>query len=109
MKIEDFEALTKKRFAHCAKIMLGVKNTMYSRNNDKFHNFKEAGRQKKETPERALMGMAMKQRVWLDDMINDIDKKQLPTLEDMQEKITDMINYYTLLEGLVTERINKGA
>jgi hypothetical protein len=105
LTIEDFEKLARKRFDYCLNLMIGEKHKEYSRNNDKLHNFKVAGRMKGETPERALIGMEIKQRVSIIDIVNDLDKGELPRLEVLAEKISDEINYMVLLEALIKERI----
>jgi hypothetical protein len=106
MNIKDFEKLMNERFSHCGKLMIGSKNVEYSRNNDKLHNFKVAGRIGGVTPEFALIGMFMKHLVSVFDIVNDLDDNRLPEEAILQEKITDTINYLVLLEGLITERIN---
>jgi hypothetical protein len=105
MDIERFEILARHRFEYCLSLLIGQKHQEYSRNKDKLHNFKVAARMKNETPERALLGMEIKHRVSITDMIDDIDSGRLPQIEVMMEKITDDINYLVLLEGLLTERI----
>ena len=105
MKTESFAILTLDRFNKCLELMVGQKNQEYSRNDDKLHNFKVAGRIKNETPEKALWGMYIKHLVSVMDMIGDLDSGKLPNIEALWEKITDSINYLMLLEGLITERL----
>jgi len=109
MTIEDFEVLAIKRFQHCLSLMTGTKHKEYSRNNDKLHNFKVAGRIDNESPEKALWGMFKKHLVSIQDMVNDSNDPEwmgtLPSQERLSEKIGDSVNYLILLEGLITERI----
>ena len=106
MNSQDFNKLANNRFNKC-KELLGLKSNEYSRDNDKLHNFKNAGRMLGEIPEIALMGMKVKHTVSISDIVWDIQMGKLPSLELLAEKISDEINYLVLLEALITERINK--
>jgi hypothetical protein len=105
MDIKTFEKLTDARFKKCKELMIGSKNVEYSRNSDKLWNFKRAGQILGCSPERALLGMYIKHLTSLFDIVDDIDKGTLPTLEILAEKNTDSIDYQVLLEALITERI----
>ena len=102
MILEDFKILTVERFRACLDLMCGKKNDEYSRNNDKLHNFKVAGRILNQTPEQALVGMWLKHLVSVFDIVDDLPN--LPPDETLNEKITDSINYLVLLEALIKER-----
>lgn len=104
MTINDFEQLAKARFDYCLNLMVGQKHTEYSRNNDKLYNFKRAGEILRCSPEKALLGMWIKQVVSLIDIVEDLDNGILPTEALLNEKITDVIDYPVLLEGLLKER-----
>ncbi len=107
MIIEDFKVLAEKRFDHCLKLMVGQKHKEYSRGGDKLHNFKRAGQLLICSPERALIGMFIKHFVSLLDIVDDLDKGELPKPEILGEKIGDGINYFPLLEALIIERIRE--
>lgn len=85
--------------------ILEHKATEYSSNDDRLHNFKAAALRRNITPERALDGMMLKHEISVQDIINNIDNNILPSKMLLNEKIGDMINYYILLEALITERI----
>jgi hypothetical protein len=75
---------------------------------DRFHNFRVAGRMDNESPERALWGMLKKHIVSVRDMIDWVDKfPEKLNVPIIQEKIGDSINYFILLEGLLYERLEK--
>ena len=80
----------------------------YATTGDRFHNFRVAARINNETPERALLGMWIKHFISVLDMIDWIDQcpKKI-TLELIDEKIGDNINYLILLEGLLLERLSQ--
>lgn len=87
-----------------AKESLASKSAEYSTESDKLYNFKEAGKIDDETPEQALWGMFKKHFVSLKDIKDNIIKGNLPTLELLDEKFKDTINYLILLEALIRER-----
>ena len=106
MNNEDFNVI----FDGCIEMMkstLQRKTGEYVRDGERFHNFKVAGRRRGISPERALAGMKEKHCVSVEDIIDDIDKGVLPTIELVDEKIGDELNYLVLLKGLIIERIRK--
>lgn len=107
MTIEDFSKLAKARFDYCYQLLTTTKHAEYTRDWDKLYNFKRAGEMLRCSPERALLGMWIKHVVSLIDIIEDLDKGILPTSELLNEKLTDVIDYPALLEGLLAERMGK--
>lgn len=98
------KSIVQPRFELCLNLMCGSKDKEYSRNGDKFHNFKIAAAMDGITPERALRGMWLKHLISIKDIIDDLDIGILPDQKILDEKITDNINYLLLLEGLIKER-----
>lgn len=104
-------------------LVMGVKSDEYSSEGDKLHNFKRAGRIAGTSPEKALMGMAMKHLVSILDIIDKLDKQcgtdenKFPSKEDIltinaymkmvHEKVGDLTNYMYLFEGHIIERYKK--
>ena len=113
MKTKEFNELVTRRLAHCITV-LDAKNKEYASDVDKLANFKEAGALKAETPEKALWGMWAKHIISVKKIVEDLDHTLilksgagfLPTQKTLDEKISDMINYALLLEGLIQERRN---
>jgi hypothetical protein len=72
---------------------------------DRLHNFKRSAAMLNCTPERALVGMKVKHDVSVLDIVDQIERDgTVPTLEMLDEKIGDLINYAILLEVAVHER-----
>ena len=90
------------------KTMLISKGKEYSTNNNKLHNFDKAGKMSNQSRERALLGMKLKHTVSIDDIVCNLDKGILPTIELLEEKINDEINYNILLKACIIDRIEKG-
>ncbi len=104
MKTERFELLMYRRRDRIVQI-LGAKAKEYATGEDRLHNFKVAARMAGVTPEEALMGMDLKHRVCIEDMV----KGRIPlTREMIDEKLGDHINYMVLLEALLIERLEDG-
>jgi len=101
---EFFDGVVRDRIELIQNV-LGAKGKEYSRDADRFSNFKTAGRRLNTTPERALLGMREKHEVSILDIISDLDNEKLPTEALLEEKIGDSINYLILLEGLLKERL----
>ena len=87
--------------------VMGIKSAEYARGNDKLHNFKRAAGVLGVSPEKALLGMLTKHTVSILDIVDDIDKGKLPSVELLNEKIGDELNYHILLKALILERIYK--
>ena len=104
MQVDEFIAWTHSRQKACSCLLAGVKNTEYSRNDDKLHNFKRAGALLGVTPHEALVGMWSKHLISILDIVNDYaETGKIPSSSAIDEKFTDAINYLHLLEGLFRE------
>lgn len=101
MTPEKFTEVVRRRLIHCEYVLV-PKDHEYSRGGDRLHNFKKAAEIEKCSPEKALLGMAMKHIVSIMDMVEDLPV--LPTEAQQAEKFTDAINYLLLLEALIEER-----
>lgn len=108
MKADQFNQIAENRIEHCRKTLL-FKGEEYSRGGDRLHNFRSAAAIDNETPERAIWGMMKKHIVSMRDMISDIYQGIVPTESMRDEKITDLINYALLLDGLLCERLDEPA
>ena len=106
MNNKRFNWLVEQRCETIKKVLL-KKAEEYAGDEERLHNFKIAGRKRAITPEEALMGMKLKHTVSLEDIVDGINKGKIPNEEMFLEKITDEINYWILLEALVTERIEQ--
>lgn len=94
----------------CIKGKYWQKSAEYSPTGDAFHNFKAAAKKQRCTPERALIGMAMKHAVSIDDIVADVSgifPVIIPgdTMEKIDEKIFDLILYYMLLHAMLSQRL----
>jgi hypothetical protein len=100
MNNEEFRDLVIERQTYCLKLLSRKAAEYAPEESNRFANFHTAARMKRERPEKALWGMAIKQIVSLQDMAmgsEDISKGLLI------EKIGDVINYCHLLEGVMVE------
>ena len=103
MDHEEFGRLVARRFGLASDVLAG-KAMEYASGIDRFHNFNVAGAAKGETPEQALWGMFMKHFVSVQDMVQSGKR---PNQAWIDEKLSDMINYLLLLEGLFSAEDNK--
>ena len=101
-----FESIVNARL-ESTKTLLIEKGKEYVRNNNRFHNFNRAAEMNRETPTRALHGMLTKHIVSYLDMLDDIDKGNMPTMDLVNEKFGDIIVYFCLQEALIKSKIDK--
>lgn len=96
---KTFSQVVQNRLDVCKETLI-KKNEEYSSEIDRLHNFKVAGRINNTTPEKALWCMFTKH------LVSVMDIKDNParfSKEVLSEKITDSINYFLLLEALMSE------
>jgi hypothetical protein len=88
------------------KDTLQSKAVEYASDEDRLANFVKGARITGDSKERVLKGYMLKHIISIFDIIDNIDKGLLPSIELLNEKISDNICYLILLEASVTERIN---
>jgi len=106
MDNKTFEDFVEYRIKLTKKV-LQSKGKEYSPHSDRLHNFRRAALLRNTIPEDALLGMKVKHTVSIEDMVEKIKHGELPTMELLQEKIGDEINYWIILEIIIKERILK--
>jgi len=101
----SFDDVVKERTESIKSVLIS-KAKEYASDDSRFYNFEEAGRMKGETAEKALYGMQAKHLVSVKKIIDDIENNnKYPSIELLNEKIGDSINYFILLEGLIKSKI----
>ncbi len=89
------------------KQTLGVKAMEYVRNDNAMHNFDVGARITGQTREKVLYGFALKHHISIDDIRNDLDNGKLPTIDMVNEKFGDAINYLILEKASILHKINQ--
>ena len=109
MNQQHFQAVVESRIERTLEL-LGVKGKEYARGGDRLSNFKRAASIKRETVEKAWLGIWSKHLVSILDMIDDVQAGCSPApFAQWQEKIGDTIVYMILLEAIEEERqLNAG-
>jgi len=103
---EFMDKIVHPRLKHCADL-LESKKAEYGKLYDRFHNFKRTGIIRGITPIDALSGMFNKHLVSLIDILDNAAEGILPTQKLIDDKISDVINYLLLFEGLVIDEKGK--
>ena len=103
MNAQSFNWITKRQLELCQKLLVSKGVEYQAGDVDVLHNFKIASRIRNVTPEKALLGMELKHYVSIMDIVDNIEK-ELPSIEKLEEKFTDEINYLLLLKALILER-----
>lgn len=101
-----FDDVVKERVSKIVSTLV-VKGKEYRRNNNPLHNFDIASKVNNTTREKALWGFAVKHYVSFLDILNDIEKGELPSKDKMDEKIGDLINYLILCEASILDKLEK--
>lgn len=86
---------------------LASKGNEYSTPGNKLHNFDRGANITGQTREIVLLGFLLKHQISILDIIDKIEVGVLPTRKLLDEKLTDIINYYILLEASIVDRIEK--
>ena len=102
----DFDKIVDARLEKI-KNVLQVKAKEYRRNDNAMHNFDKAAIIGNITREKALWGFALKHYVSFMDMLDDMEKGELPKESLVDEKIGDLINYLILCEASIKDQIQK--
>ena len=87
------------------KRILCKKSKEYATKTDRMHNFNVAAAVLQKTREEALLGMATKHIVSIFDIVHNVGLGKYPSVEAVEEKIGDAINYFILLEAMLKEDI----
>lgn len=87
--------------------LLLVKGKEYRRNNNPYHNFEIGSQISGEIPEKVLQGFLLKHLVSYQDMLNDIEQGKLPTIDLVEEKLTDILVYFVIQKAMIINRIKK--
>ena len=109
MLTEKFNVVVADRVEKIRQV-LESKAGEYASEGDRLHNFKIAAAADGTTAVRALFGMYLKHFVSVKDIVdsfNPHDSRTWPSVERIDEKIGDSINYMILLEGLLLETLHQ--
>ena len=105
--IEQFNEVLHKRLQKIQSV-LASKAEEYASDKSRYHNFEVAARFTDTSKEKALVGMMLKHWVSVLDLVEiaTLSPERL-SIEQVDEKIGDSINYLILLEGMLVGRIHE--
>lgn len=102
MKVNDFNKLVEDRLERI-KTVLVKKSAEYSTIEDKLINFKKGAQKSGLTSIEVLQGYLLKHEVSFADMCAKFKSGEAISAEMIDEKLTDIINYYLLAEAIFKE------
>lgn len=102
----DFDKVIEDTLSQIKKTLL-VKGKEYRRNGNVYHNFEEGAKITGLSREKVLRGFLLKHEISITDMINDLDKGVLPSVEKVNEKFDDNIIYLLIEKAMLIDRIWK--
>lgn len=88
------------------KLLLITKGKEYRRENNPFHNFERGSLMTNETREKVLKGFMLKHIISVDDMVDDLAKKNLPQEAQVEEKFNDILVYYLIQKCMILDRLD---
>ena len=106
MKPEEF----KKAIAAYVSIIeqnLSNKGKEYATDADMLHNFNKGSNITGTSREKVLFGFALKHLISVMDMLDEVEKGELPGQFKMDEKLGDLGTYMALLYACIQDRLNK--
>jgi len=106
MKPEDFKNAID-NYLHIIEENLLNKTAEYAPGADRLANFNKGSNITGEIREKVLFGFALKHLVSVIDMIQDIEKGEIPTQKLASEKIGDLGTYIAILYACIQDRLNK--
>lgn len=104
MNRERFNEVVDQTLEQVTEVLI-ERSKEYSRNDNPFHNFDVGARKTGLIREKVLDGMALKHEISIDDIVNDIEKGELPSYDLINEKFGDAINYLILKKASIIDRI----
>jgi len=103
MNHETFEEIVKEQHGQTLQVLC-AKAEEYSREGDRFWNFRRAGEILGVSAERALLGMKVKHDVSVMDLVDRAEKGECISLELINKEFGGAINHLLLLKGMLLER-----
>jgi hypothetical protein len=106
MNAQDFDAVVERRLELIKAILLKKRAEYAPEGGDRLHNFNRAAAMLQCSPESALIGMWTKHIVSLLDICDKVEH-ETPSIELIEEKVGDAVNYLVLLEAMLKDRHKK--
>lgn len=106
MKESEFDKVVRDTVNNCVETLV-VKGKEYRRNNNPFHNFDKGVEITGLTREEVIWGFALKHYISIQDIKSDLKKGISPSLEMVNEKYGDLINYLLIEKASIVDKIIK--
>ena len=104
MNREEFDKIIEERINKIREVLLS-KGKEYQRNDNVFHNFERGSNITGNSREKVMWGFALKHLISFMDILDDCEKYKYPSIELLEEKVGDIINYLILEEASIKEQI----
>ena len=104
MRNNEFNKIVNNRIDLIQSVLVN-KAAEYASDGDRLANFKDGATITGLTPELTLWAYMAKHLASVKKIIDEIGDDKLPSIELLEEKVGDSINYFILLEAVIKERI----
>lgn len=108
MTQEKFQKIIDDRLQFTKNLLL-IKGKEYVRNNDPLHNFNKGSEITSKHKAEVLDGMMLKHYISYRDLLKDISEYKFIKLDQVKEKIGDLIVYLCIQETIFEEYCNNQA
>lgn len=102
MSQEEFDKIIENRLCKTKELLL-IKSKEYIRNNDPLHNFNVGNRITGKSQLEILDGFMLKHYISYRDLLDDVSKGKEIKIEQIREKIGDLIVYLCIQETMFEE------
>ena len=106
MTQEKFQKIIDDRLQFTKNLLL-IKGKEYVRNNDPLHNFNKGSEITSKHKAEVLDGMMLKHYISYRDLLKDISEYKFIKLDQVKEKIGDLIVYLCIQETIFEEYIDR--
>ena len=104
MKAEQFDKILDQQIDSIRKVLASKRAEYAPTEDDRLHNFRKAAALTGQSLAGAAFGMAMKHIVSVADIVEQADRGNTQSMEMLDEKIGDSINYLILIKACLIEQ-----
>lgn len=104
MTEERFEELVEEQLEMVRQVLI-EKAKEYRRNANPFHNFDKGSKRTGLSREKVIDGFLLKHEISISDITDDVENQLYPSLELLDEKFTDNINYLIIKKLSIIDKI----
>jgi hypothetical protein len=107
MKAEQFDGIVENQIKNIKNVLAAKRKEYAPGDGDRLHNFRVAAALSNTSLAGAAMGMALKHIVSVADIVKLSEVGTVPSIEMIEEKFGDAINYLILIKACLVEQMEE--